>query len=107
MHRHHIVFKSQGGLDFPLNLKELTYEQHEGGGEPHQNRAIDLIYKKELQDTLGEMFAEDEVYSIGEIAKGLHKSGRYFEKHFKRVQMTDGGYRGGDILRQLMGGKLY
>ena len=39
IHKHHIVFRSQGGLDFDLNMIELTQEEHEGNHGPHQSRA--------------------------------------------------------------------
>ena len=38
MHKHHIVFKSQGGLDFSLNLIRLRQEGHEGDKGPHRDR---------------------------------------------------------------------
>ena len=50
MHKHHIVFRSQGGLDFALNLIELTQEEHEGDDGPHKNRVRDLELKKRMQN---------------------------------------------------------
>ena len=57
MHKHHIVFRSQGGLDFPLNIVQLSYEQHEGNNGPHRNREFDLQLKKHLQDELFYIFS--------------------------------------------------
>lgn len=56
MHKHHIVFRSQGGLDFAMNLIELTQEEHEGDDGPHKNRVRDLELKKRLQNQLVELF---------------------------------------------------
>lgn len=106
MHKHHIVFRSQGGLDFPLNIVSLSYEQHEGKTGPHQNREADLHLKKHLQDELYRIFCDEE-YTIEEIAQKLMKSKKYFEKHFRSVPHTAGLYKREDIIRRLMGGKLY
>lgn len=51
MHRHHIVFKSHGGLDFKLNMIGLTQEEHEGDKGPHRDRERDLELKRGLQAT--------------------------------------------------------
>lgn len=106
LHKHHIVFRSQGGLDFDLNLIELTYEDHEGNNGPHRNWLVDRKLKLELQDKLSEIFHEEN-YTIDQIAKLLGKSTRYFEKHFKRVPTAAGLYQSEDIIRKLMGGKIY
>lgn len=106
MHKHHIVFRSQGGLDFDLNIIELSYEDHEGKNGPHLNWIVDRMYKLNLQDKLCELFPDDR-YTIEQIAKKLGKSTRYFEKHFRRVPSTAGLYKTEDIIRKLMGGKIY
>lgn len=106
MHKHHIVFRSQGGLDFDLNLMELTYEQHEGAEGPHRNKEIDLILKRNLQEQLYEIFWQ-EGYTVEEIAKYLGKSKKYIEKHFRKVPSAAGIYRPEDIIKKLMGGKFY
>lgn len=36
--KHHIVFKSQGGLDFDLNYKYLDSNSHRGNLGPHKNK---------------------------------------------------------------------
>ena len=61
IHKHHIVFRSQGGLDFDLNMIELTQEEHEGNHGPHQSRARDLELKRGLQEQLSELFPEGEL----------------------------------------------
>jgi hypothetical protein len=107
MHKHHIVFRSQGGLNFDLNLIDLTYEQHEGPEGPHHNKLVDNILKKQLQDRLFEIFRDDKGYTIEQIAKALGKSAKYFEKHFRTVPSAAGIYKPEDIVRKLMGGKIY
>ncbi|MDF2609071.1 MAG: hypothetical protein K0R92_545 [Lachnospiraceae bacterium] len=106
LHKHHIVFRSQGGLDFDLNMIELTLEQHEGNNGPHLNKLVDNVYKKNLQDKLFNLFWDEE-YTIGEIAEKLGKSKRYFEKHFRKVPSIAGIYKSTDIIKKLMGDKFY
>lgn len=106
MHKHHIVFRSQGGLDFKLNLIDLSLEDHEGSSGPHHNREKDLQLKTSLQESLFELFTKEE-YTVEEIAKLLGKSKHYIEKHFRKVRNFAGIYQKEDIIRKLMGGKLY
>lgn len=107
MHKHHIVFRSQGGLDFDLNLIEMTMEEHEGDAGPHRNREKDLVLKKELQSKLFKLFPVAGVFTIEEISEKLGRTKRYFEPHFRKVPCQNGLYRSEDIVRKLMGGKLY
>lgn len=105
---HHIVFRSQGGLDFPLNLVRLTPMEHRGPYSPHLNKRIDLIYKRDLQKRLYELFNEEE-YLIEDIAKklGRPKALKYFSKHFRRAPSAAGLYKSEDIIKRLMGGRFY
>lgn len=108
MHKHHIVFRSQGGLDFDINYKYYKgYEDHEGPNGPHRNRAVDLMLKCDMQNELFVVFGDKEEFAIEEIAKRLGRNTRYFEKKFKRVPCKNGLYVKEDIVRKLMGGKLY
>ena len=107
MHKHHIVFRSQGGLDFALNLIELSMEEHEGDKGPHRNRKRDLELKMMLQEKLFELFPEDEFFNIEQISEELGRTSRYFGKHFKAVPMVGGLYPGREIVKRLMGGKFY
>lgn len=107
MHGHHIVFRSQGGLDFPLNIIYLTYEQHEGPDGPHKNKIIDDALKKTLQNKLYKLFREKDDYTIEEIAEKLGRTSKYFEKHFRKVPQAAGQYKTDDIVKKLMGGKFY
>ena len=107
MHKHHIVFRSQGGLDFSLNFKYLSYEDHEGPNGPHRSRITDLKYKTELQTELISMFEANTEYTEKQIADELGVTKKYIAKNFKRVTNNCGLYRGEDIVRHLMGGRLY
>lgn len=105
-HDHHIVFRSQGGLNIDDNMISLPYEQHLGNNSPHMSREIDLKLKISLQDYYFERFTKEE-YTIPEIAKLLHKSERYIENRFRKVKNFAGIYKREDIIRKLMGDKLY
>lgn len=66
--KHHIVFKSQMGLDYELNYKYLTSEAHRGNDGPHRCRETDLMYKRELQRKL-ENLLTDEFYTEKELIR--------------------------------------
>ena len=44
---HHIVHRSEGGLDFKLNYKYLCKKHHRSKIGPHRDKVIDLNYKLE------------------------------------------------------------
>lgn len=104
--KHHIVFRSQGGLDIPMNFKYLCPEHHTGKESPHRNRTIDLQYKKEEQDELFKLFTE-ESYTIKQIADLIGYDKKRLEKRFMKVPSCAGSYAREDIIRALMGGRLY
>lgn len=105
--RHHIVFRSQGGLDIPLNYKYLCAEHHNmGNRSPHLSREVDVAYKIELQRTFYKLF-HAERYTIGEIADLIECQRETLERRFKAVPNCAGTYEKEDIIRALMGGRLY
>ena len=104
--KHHIVFRSQGGLDFDLNYAYLTVEQHTGSSGVHNCREYDLRLKRELQDKLFQIFSK-RTYSLEEIINLLKLKRKQAEKAFKRVAYTGAGYASEDIVKRLMGGKFY
>ncbi len=106
MHDHHIVFRSQGGLDIADNIKELSYSEHLGNNSPHMSKEINLKYKGDLQAEYYHLFYKEQ-YTIEDIAKILHKSEKYIYKHFRKVKNIAGIYQKEDIIRKLMGDKLY
>lgn len=105
--RHHIVYRSQGGLDFELNYKDLCAEHHKGNYSPHMNRYVDLTYKRQLQEQLFSIF-ELPVYSVEEISKILGCKEKDLERRFKTAHINYNGYYDSEtVVRVLMGGRLY
>ena len=73
----------------------------------HRNREMDLKFKRELQERYFKLFCEDK-YNIKQIARLLNTTPAHVEKNFKKVQADPDGYIAKeDIIRKLMGGKLY
>lgn len=107
LEKHHIVFKSQGGLDFELNYKYLTSGQHRGTKGPHMCKETDLKYKRELQQKLEELLV-NEFYTEKELIKLLGLKPEQAYKAFKKIDKhPDRGMKREDVIRRLMGGKLY
>lgn len=107
LEKHHIVFKSQGGLDFELNYKYLTPGQHRGPKGPHMCRETNLKYKRELQQKLEELLV-NEFYTVKELIKLLGLKPQQAYKAFKKIDKHPGrGMKREDVIRRLMGGKLY
>lgn len=104
--KHHIVFKSQGGLDFDLNYKELCFEDHKGNKGPHNCRKVDLKYKVELQRKL-ESLLDKEYYTEDEVRKLLGLNKKQADMIFKRFKVYSEGYKKDEIIRRLMGGRNY
>ena len=104
--KHHIIHRSQGGIDFPLNIKHLCHEHHRGKTGPHKNRTKDIQYKLELQESLRtllskEHYREEELADILTINRGMAR------KLVKGMKTHKEGYLSKDIISRLMGGKEY
>lgn len=106
LEKHHIVFKSQGGLDFELNYKYLTAEEHRGNLGPHLNKKIDLAYKIEMEAAL-ERILTNEFYTIEELIDLLGLNKRQAYKAFKKVEQYSEGMKRIDIIFRLMGNRFY
>jgi len=118
--KHHIVYKSQGGIEFPLNFRYLCTLHHRGKTGPHKNRKLDLEYKIDMQRKLENILIK-EIYSIEElevllkINKGIIKrlfkeykvNGKGVRKADVMVNQNDVGYKRDDIIFKLMGRKRY
>lgn len=104
--KHHIIFKSQGGLDFPLNYKYLTAEDHRGNESPHMNRSIDLKYKEQLERDLRHVL-EDTHYSTEEVIQILELKPKQAYKAFKQISKTSKGMDKEDIIFRLLGSRYY
>ena len=106
MEKHHICFKSQGGLDFELNYKYLTPEQHRGNLGPHRNRKVDLAYKIEMEARLEELLT-DEFYTIEELIDILGLKEKQAYKAFRKVDKHQEGIKREDVIFRLMGNRFY
>jgi len=104
--KHHIIFKCEGGLDFPLNYIYLCAEHHRGKKSPHRNRRINLMYKLEFQTKLKNILAKD-YYSMDEIIKTLSLNPSQGRSICKKFKIYKEGYKREDIIKRLMGGKFY
>lgn len=105
--KHHIVFKSQGGMDIKINYKYLCIEHHSSGkAAVHNNHEFDLELKRNMQETLYKMLTKDK-YTIDEIAEIISCSRNNLEKKLKTVKSIEGYYKKEDIIRKIMGDRLY
>jgi biotin operon repressor len=104
--KHHIVHRSQGGIDFSLNIKHLCDEHHRGKTGPHKNRTTDLQYKLELQYNLRSLLTK-EYYRMEELADTLRINSRMIRKLVKGLKTHKEGYRSKDVIYRLMGEKEY
>lgn len=104
--RHHIVYKSEKGIDFSLNYIYLCSEHHRGKNGPHKNKKIDLTYKLQFQEKLRNIL-QKEYYSLEELTKLLTLNNSHAKTIFKNFKYYKEGYKTSDIIKRLMGGKLY
>ena len=104
--KHHIVYKSQGGIEFPLNFRYLCSVHHRGPSGPHKNRKLDLEYKLDMQKKLENVLIK-EYYIIEELVPLLNINKGMIKRLFKDCKENDEGYRKGDIIFRLMGRKKY
>ena len=102
---HHIIYRSQGGLDFGLNYIYLSCEAHRGDKGPHKCKETDLRYKRELQEALEGLLTKD-YYNIRELVDLLKLKEVQANKAFRKLLKVNGISRE-DVIRRLMGGRLY
>ncbi|WP_406543095.1 HNH endonuclease [Clostridium ljungdahlii] len=104
--KHHIVYRYQGGVDFPLNFKYLCSEHHRGKSGPHKNRKLDLLYKVEMQQKLEKLLYK-EFYMLDELVNLLQINKGMLKKLLKEYKLYKEGYRSFDVIYRLMGKKKY
>lgn len=105
--RHHIVFRSQGGMNIELNYAYLCAAHHTGRADSvHKSRAFDLLLKIRMQRKLEELFCDPE-YGVCKISKLIGYDRRRLACRMKAVPKHAGKYRREDIIRFFMGGRLY
>jgi hypothetical protein len=104
--KHHIVYKSQGGIEFSLNFRYLCSLHHRGNMGPHKNRKLDLEYKLNMQRNIEEVLVE-EFYHIDDLVSLLNINKGMIKRLFKQAREEDKGFRKADIIFRLMGRKKY
>lgn len=104
--RHHIVFKNQGGIDIPINYVYLCGEHHRGIRGPHKNREFDLKLKLYMQQELEKILTKD-YYTMNELVKLIGINPYQLKIISKQIHRYKLGYKRGDIIKRLMGNKLY
>ena len=62
MHAHHVVFRSQGGVDHYYSKIKLPMGFHEGNRGPHRNKDTDIALKREMQKELFDAFSEGQIH---------------------------------------------
>mgnify|MGYP001573871738 CR=1 FL=1 len=107
---HHIIFRGQAPalINCKYNLIPLCYDHHRGTYGPHGSKGhkLDQKLKKEFQDSLRLIFGADINYSIKQIKEKLDISLEDTERLIKTLLPVEGKYKGIDIIRAAMGGKL-
>lgn len=105
---HHIVSRRQAiyMTNIKLNIKTLCIEHHKGSKGAHGNRAVDLKYKLELQEKLILLFDKD-FYSEKEIKEKLETNLIEVRKITKKMMLYKEGYEKEELIRRLMGGRIY
>lgn len=112
-HKHHIVFRSQNQnmIKSPINIIPLCYEHHEGmyGVHGTYGEEVDLKYKIELQDKLFEEIPLDPSFEqVQNIIKIKDKEMFRLLKTVRVLYIDDKiRYSKEDVIRSIMGGKLY
>lgn len=104
--KHHVIFKCEGGLDFPLNYIYLCAEHHRGKNSPHRNKKINLIYKLGFQNKLNSILVKN-YYSMYELINILSLNPSQARNICKKFKLYKEGYKREDIIKRLMGGKFY
>lgn len=106
---HHIVRRSQGGMDIELNLIYVCRECH---SKIHARKNIEKMLRRQLKNKLEKLILINKHYEIEEISQILKIEKEKIEKAMQKAilkwQFIEGVPKasGEDIIRWLMGGKL-
>ena len=103
---HHIVHRSEGGLDIELNYKYLCPSHHRGKYGPHHSKEVDLRYKLDLQNKLFHTLKKD-YYSFKELASELNIPKNTLKRITKTLKLYKEGYKKSDVIFKIMGEKFY
>ena len=93
-------------MNIKINYLYLCSKHHKEKNSPHGNSLIDLEYKLELQEQLFYLFRK-QYYSFEEIQDILETSKSITKKVVKNLRHYKNGYKSHDIVKALMGGKIY
>lgn|GEM_PF-328449 len=104
--KHHIIFKRDGGLDFHLNYVYLCAEHHRGKHSPHRDMKINIAYKLKFQKEIFKILVK-KYYFMDELIKLLLLNPSQARTICKKFKLYKEGYKKEDIIKRLMGGKLY
>lgn len=108
---HHIVYRSHGGVDHFYSKIALPAGFHKGNRGPHLNKKTDKALKEAMQKELFAAFQEFDAYDIDAILTILRpENKRSCEKIRRQMEKTKniaGEYKTEDIIRTLMGGRLF
>lgn len=107
--RHHKVPKGMGagkGFDFPANYIDLCWDCHQGNSGAHRDPGVMLQYKLDVQDYLLKTLTKSH-YLPEDLVKILKLPKEQAQKVVRPLFLESRGYRREDIIRQLMGGKIY
>lgn len=103
---HHIIHKHEGGYDIELNYKYLCKYHHRGKTGPHNCIETDLKYKLQLQKKLFNLLPK-KYYTVKELHNLLGMTPSSLKKLLRKLKLYKEGYYKEDIIKNLMGGKLY
>ncbi|AQR88658.1 HNH endonuclease [Clostridium saccharobutylicum] len=103
---HHIIHRSEGGLDIQLNYKYLCPYHHRGKYGPHHCKEVDLRYKLDLQNKLFDILKKD-YYSFKELALQLNIPKNTLKRITKNLKLYKEGYKKSDVIFKIMGEKFY
>ena len=108
--QHHIIFRGQAPalIDCKFNHKYLCYEHHRGTYGVHGSKGheLDKELKITLQCILQMLFGREIYYTKEQIKEKLDIDLECANKLVKTLLPTEGKYKGEDIIRVCMGGKL-
>ena len=103
--KHHIIFRGNKSIIVYLPINEI-YLCNKCHKKIHSNKSMDNRYKCLLQKRLEKLFPE-QYYSLEEIKTLLklnYIQTKMLEKH---VKSDPNGYNSSDVIKYLLGGKLY
>lgn len=108
---HHIVYRSHGGADYFCSKIALPAGFHKGNRGPHLNKKTDKALKEAMQKELFAAFQEFDTYDIDAILTILQpenkRSREKIRRQMEKTKNIAGEYKAEDIVRTLMGGRLF